>query len=76
MRTAAGGIQHLTVDGIVSLTGCKARGGASGFLAGTPRPEDEQEDGGGEREPGECPPPQRGKDCNHRRPRFQSSNRA
>ena len=76
MRTAAGGIEHLVVDGIVSLTGCKALGRAPGLLAGAPRAEDEQEDCGGERQPGQRPPPQGSQQRDHLRPRFQSSSRA
>ena len=76
MGTTTGGIEHLAVDGIVSLSDCKSLGCAPGFLAGAAQVQKEQEDGGGEREPGERTPPQRGEDGDHRRPRFQSSSRA
>lgn len=76
MRAATGGIEHLAVDGIVSLSDCKAFGCAPGTLPAVAQVQKEQEDGGGERKPGQCPPPQRGEDGDHRRPRFQSSSRA
>lgn len=76
MRAVAGGIEHLAVDGIVFLSCCKAFGCAASTLPCAAQVQKEQEDGGGEREPGQGPPPYRGKDGDHRRPRFQSSIRA
>lgn len=77
-RAAGGGIEHLTVDGIVSLSGIKPFGGTPGALACTAQVQEEQQDRcRGEdqaqrlarRAMGEEP-----KD--HRWPRFQSSSRA
>lgn len=76
MRTAAGGIEHLAVDGIVFLSGCKAFGCAASTLPCAAQVQKEQQDRGGEQQPGQRPSPYRGKDGDHRRPRFQSSIRA
>ena len=49
-RAAGGGVEHLAVDGIVSLSGIKPFGGAPGAFPGAAQAEQEQQDrcGGGE----------------------------
>ena len=78
MRTAGGGIEHLTVDGIVSLLRIKPFGDAPGAFASTAQVEQAQQDRCGDedqaqrlarRAMGEEP-------ADHRWPRFQSSSRA
>jgi hypothetical protein len=44
MRAAGGGVEHLAVDGIVSLSGIKAFGGAPGAFTGAAQVEEEQQD--------------------------------
>ena len=77
-RAAGGGVEHLAVDGIVSLSGIKPFGGASSAFACTAQVQEEQQDrcGGDEqaqrssrRAMGEEP-------VDHRWPRFQSSSLA
>ena len=77
-RAAGGGVEHLAVDGIVSLSGIKPFGGAPGVFTGAAQVQEEQQDRcGGEdqaqrfsrRAMGEEP-------ADHRWPRFQSSSRA
>ncbi len=75
-RAITPGFQHPAVRIIGFFHGLKALGRASGLFAGAARAKDEEKDGDGQREPRECPPPQRGKEGDHRRPRFQSSSRA
>ena len=78
MRAAGGGVEHLAVDGIVSLSGIKAFGRAPGAFTGAAQVQKEQQDrccGEDEaqrfsrRAMGEEPP-------DHHWPRFQSSSRA
>jgi len=78
MRAAGGGVEHLAVNGIVSLSGFKAFGGASGAFTGTAQVQEEQQDRCcredqpqrlARRAMGEEP-------ADHRWPRFQSSIRA
>ncbi len=77
-RAAGGGVEHLAVDRIVSLSGIKAFGGAPGAFTGAAQVDQEQQDrccGKDEaqrlarRAMGEEP-------ADHRWPRFQSSSRA
>ena len=77
-RAAGGGVEHLAVDGIVSLSGIKPFGGAPGALACATQVQEEQQDRCGEDEQarrlarramGEEP-------ADHLWPRFQSSSRA
>jgi hypothetical protein len=44
MRAAGGGVEHLAVDGIVSLSGIKAFGGAPSAFTGAAQVEQEQQD--------------------------------
>lgn len=78
MRAAGGGVEHLAVDGIVSLSGIKPFSGAPGVFTGAAQVQEEQQDHcSGEdqaqhlarRAVGEEP-------ADHRWPRFQSSSRA
>ena len=78
MRAAGGGVEHLAVDGIVSLSGIKPFGGAPSAFTSAAQVQKEQQD--------RC----RGEDeaqrfarramsqepADHRWPRFQSSSRA
>ena len=57
-RAISPGFKHPTKRIIGPFGGLKALGRAPGVLAGTPRAEDEQQDGGGEHQPGQSPPPQ------------------
>ena len=79
-RAISRGFQHPAVRIIGPLKVFQPFGRSAGSFSTAPRAEDEEEDGGGEREPGQHPPPCRAKGSpeggNHRRPRFQSSNRA
>lgn len=75
-RAISPGFQHPAVRIIGFCHGLKALGRAFGLFASAARAKDEEEGGNGQREPRECPPPQRGKEGDHRRPRFQSSSRA
>ena len=77
-RATGGGVEHLAVDGIVSLSGIKPFGGAPSAFTGATQVEQKQQDRcGGEdqakrlarRAMGEEP-------ADHRWPRFQSSSRA
>lgn len=77
-RAAGGGVEHLAVDGIVSLSGIKPFGRTPGAFASAAQVQEEQQDRcGGEdqaqrlarRAMGEEP-------ADHRWPRFQSSSRA
>ena len=78
MRAAGGGVEHLAVDGIVSLSGIKPFGRAPGALACAAEVQQEQQDRCcdedeaqrfSRRAMGEDP-------ADHRWPRFQSSIRA
>ena len=78
MRAAGGGVEHLAVDGIASLSGIKAFGRAPSAFTGAAQVQKEQQDRCcGEdqaqrlarRAVGEKP-------ADHRWPRFQSSSRA
>ena len=75
-RAISPGFKHPTLRIIGPFDVVDTLGGAPGLLASAPRSEDEKEDSGGQSQPGQCPPPQGGKDGDHRRPRFQSSRRA
>jgi len=44
MRAAGGGVEHLVVDGIFSLSGFKAFGGASGAFTSAAEVQQEQQD--------------------------------
>lgn len=74
-RTISLGFQHLTKGIIASFGGLKSLGDAAEFFAAAPCTGHEEENGG-ESQPGQGPPPQRGEEGDHRRPRFQSSIRA
>ena len=78
MRAAGGGIEHLAVDGIVSLSGIKPFGGAPSAFPGAAQVQKEQQDRcGGEDEAQRSARRAMGqKPADHRWPRFQSSNRA
>ncbi|WP_161806008.1 hypothetical protein [Gemmobacter sp. LW-1] len=43
-RAAGGGVEHLAVDGIVSLSGVKPFGGAPGAFTGAAQVQEEQQD--------------------------------
>lgn len=43
-RAAGGGVEHLAVDGIVSLSGIKPFGGAPGVFTGAAQVQEEQQD--------------------------------
>lgn len=77
-RAAGGGVEHLAVDGIVSLSGIKAFGRAPSAFSGAAQVHHEQQDRGccedqaqrfARRAMGQEP-------ADHRWPRFQSSSRA
>ena len=78
MRTAGGGIEHLTVDGIVSLLRIKPFGCAPSAFACATQVEQEQQDRCcGEDEAQRFPRrAMREEPADHRWPRFQSSSRA
>lgn len=77
-RAAGGGVEHLAVDGIVSLSGIKPFGDAPGAFTGTAQVNQEQQDRcGGEDEAKRLARRAMGqKPADHRWPRFQSSSRA
>ena len=78
MRAAGGGVEHLAVDGIVSLSGIKPFGGAPGAFACTAQVQEEQQDRcGGEDQAQRFAPRAVGQEpADHRWPRFQSSSLA
>ena len=79
IRRAAGGcVEHLSVDGIVSLSGVKPFGGAPSAFTGTTQVEKEQQDRcGGEDQAQRLSRRAMGQEPKgHRWPRFQSSSRA
>ena len=73
-----GGVEHLAVDGIVSLSGIKPFGGAPGAFACAAQVQEEQQDRcGGEDQAQHFSRRAMGEDpADHRWPRFQSSSRA
>ena len=77
-RAAGGGVEHLAVDGIVSLSGIKPFGGAPSAFTGTAQVQKEQQDRcGGEDEAQRLARRAMGEEpADHRWPRFQSSSRA
>ena len=77
-RAVGGGVEHLTVDGIVSLSGVKPFGGAPSAFACATQVEQEQQDRCcGEDEAQRFPRRAMGqKPADHRWPLFQSSSRA
>ena len=77
-RAAGGGVEHLAMDGIVSLSGIKPFGGASCAFTGTAQVQKEQQDRcGGKDEAQRLARRAMGqKPADHRWPRFQSSSRA
>ena len=77
-RAAGGGVEHLAVDGIVSLSGIKPFGGAPSAFTGTAQVQEEQQDRcGGEHQAQRFPRRAKGEEpADHRWPRFQSSSRA
>ena len=77
-RAAGGGVEHLAVDGIVSLSGIKPFGGAPSAFTGTAQVQEEQQDRcRGEDEAQRFSRRAMGqKPADHRWPRFQSSSRA
>ncbi len=77
-RAAGGGVEHLAVNGIVSLSGVKPFGGAPGAFTGTAQVQEEQQDRcGGEDEAQRFARRAMGEEpADHRWPRFQSSSRA
>ena len=77
-RAAGGGVEHLAVDGIVSLSGIKPFGGAPSAFACTAQVQEEQQDRcGGEDEAQRSARRAMGQEpADHRWPRFQSSSRA
>ena len=78
MRAAGGGVEHLAVDGIVSLSGIEALGRAPSAFTGTAQVQEEQQDRcGGEDQAQRFPRRAMGEEPKgHRWPRFQSSSRA
>ena len=77
-RAAGGGVEHLAVDGIVSLSGFKSFGRALGAFTGAAQVQEEQQDRCcGEDEAQRSSRRATGqKPADHRWPRFQSSSRA
>lgn len=77
-RAAGGGVEHLSVDGIVSLSGIKPFGGAPSAFTGAAQVQQEQQDRcGGEDQAQRLSRRAMGqKPADHRWPRFQSSSRA
>lgn len=77
-RAAGGGVEHLAVDGIVSLSGIKPFGGAPGAFTGAAQVEQKQQDRcGGQDQAQRFPLRAMGEEpADHRWPRFQSSSRA
>ena len=77
-RAAGGGVEHLAVDGIVSLSGIKPFGRAPGALACAAQVQEEQQDRcGGEDQAQRLSRHAMGQEpTDHRWPRFQSSSRA
>ena len=73
-----GGVEHLAVDGIVSLSGIKPFGGAPGALACAAQVHEEQQDrcGGEDQAQRFLRRAMAEEPANHRWPRFQSSSRA
>ncbi|SMG50258.1 hypothetical protein SAMN02746000_03123 [Paracoccus sp. J56] len=78
MRAAGGGVEHLAVDGIVSLSGIKPFGGTPSALTGATQVHQEQQDRSrGEKKAQRLPRRAIGEEpADHRWPRFQSSSRA
>lgn len=78
MRAAGGGVEHLAVDRIVSLTGIKLFGGAPSAFTGAAQVQEEQQDrcGGEEKAQRLARRAMGQKPADHRWPRFQSSSRA
>ena len=78
MRAAGGGVEHLAVDGIVSLSGFKSFGRALGAFTGAAQVQEEQQDRcRGEDQAQRLPRRAMGEEPKgHRWPRFQSSSRA
>ncbi len=77
-RAAGGGVEHLAVDGIVSLSGIKPFGGAPSAFTGTAQVQEEQQDRcRGEEKAQRLARRAMGEEPKgHRWPRFQSSSRA
>lgn len=77
-RAAGSGVEHLAVDGIVSLSGIKPFGGAPGAFTGAAQVQEEQQDRcGGEDQAQRLSRQAMGQEpTDHRWPRFQSSSRA
>ena len=77
-RAAGGGVEHLAVDGIVSLSGFKPFGRAPSAFTGAAQVQKEQQDRcGGEDQAQRLSRRAMGqKPADHRWPRFQSSSRA
>lgn len=77
-RAAGGGVEHLAVDRIVSLSGIKPFGGAPSAFTGTAQVQKEQQDRcGGEDQAQRLARRAMGEEPKgHRWPRFQSSSRA
>ena len=77
-RAAGGGVEHLAVDGIASLSGIKAFGGAPSAFTGAAQVQEEQQNCcGGEDQAQRFSRRAMGqKPADHRWPRFQSASRA
>lgn len=77
-RAAGGGVEHLAVDGIVSLSGIKPFGGAPGAFACAAEVQQEQQDRCCGEDEAQCLARRvmGQKPADHRWPRFQSSSRA
>lgn len=77
-RAAGGSVEHLAVDGIVSLSGFKPFGDTPGAFTGTTQIQEEQQDCCcGEKEAQRLARRAMGEEpADHRLPRFQSSSRA
>lgn len=77
-RAAGGGVEHLAVDDIVSLSGIKPFGGAPSAFTGAAQVQEEQQDRcRGEEKAQRLPRRAMGQEPpDHRWPRFQSSSRA
>ena len=77
-RAAGGGVEHLAVDGIVSLSGIKPFGGAPSAFTGATQVQKEQQDRCGGEDQAQRPARRAmGQEPKgHRWPRFQSSSRA
>lgn len=77
-RAAGGGVEHLAMDGIASLSGIKPFGRAPSAFTGTAQVQKEQQDRcGGEDEAQRLARRAMGEEpADHRWPRFQSSSRA